>query len=102
VSRRDWPHPALPPHGLEFIKTRLSPDDVDSFMKLLKRPDTSRPLGASSMPAMDHRRHDGTAYISPTHGQLIGKDGRVTRWARGRDLRAAEQELSDFINGGRR
>ena len=91
----------IPERGWAFLATRLLPADLDQLKEVLKRAASSRPMGGSSLHAMDQRKPDGQVYVSTMHGTFIGKDGRTTRWARARDLRAAEKELNDFISGAR-
>lgn len=94
--------PGVPWQAMAFLKSRLLPDELKQFTALLHREAQSRPLSGSSEPAMDRRRADGRCYLSMTHGQLIGMDGRVTRRTRPMDLSRARAELEAFVKTGRR
>ncbi len=93
----------IPQAARQFLKTRLVPEEYAQLVKLLQREANSRPLGASSMPAMDkrHARPGDAYYYSTMSGHYVGPNGIARQRPRPLDLSRAERELADIIAGRR-
>ncbi len=91
----------VPQAAWAFLRTRLQPDELKQFEQVLQRDAKSRPLGPSSIAAMDARRPTGRYYISTMHGAAVKPNG-ITSYRRqppAMDLSRATKELDDIIAG---